>query len=71
MSRIKNTDSIEPGTFVRGARGRIVREVIETRFVSGQWLMARLRDTRNGKSVGWNYLDTMVIVDADGNEVTS
>jgi hypothetical protein len=65
---IRNSETIEPGTLVRVAGGRIVREVLETK-VRGHYLRGRLRDTRTGRSVGWEYLDRMVVVDKDGNEV--
>lgn len=68
--RIRNDETVAPGTFVRGARGTVVHEVIETevRHDAG-WLMGRLRDTRTGRSVGWKYLDTMIRVTADGAPV--
>ena len=56
--RIRNDETVEPGTLVRLPRGKVVYEVIETRFLA-PWLEGRLRDTRTGRSVGWRYLDTM------------
>jgi len=63
--KIRNDESVAPGTLVRGARGTVVHEVIETKMRHG-WLMGRLRDTRTGRSVGWKYLDTMIRVGAGG-----
>ena len=56
---IRNDETVPPGTLVRGARGHVVYEVIETRLRQ-RWLEGRLRDTRTGRSVGWRHLDTMV-----------
>ena len=68
MTNIHNNETVEPGTLVRNARGHVVREVLET-AKPGAYLRGRLRDTRTGRSVGWEYLDNMVRCDAEGNEV--
>lgn len=65
--RITNDDWVPPGTLVQSAttRGQVVYEVLETRM-SNRWLEGRLRHTGTGRSVGWRYLDTMKVVEADG-----
>ncbi len=66
MNTIRNNETVEPGTLVINAtRGRVVREVIETRKRTS-YLEGRLKDPRTGRSVGWHYLDVMVRCDADG-----
>lgn len=60
-------DKIKPGTKVRGGHGVVIYEVLDVE-VRLNWLMGRLRDTRTGRSVGWKYLDTFVVI-PEGYEV--
>ena len=63
--QIRNSDVIAPGTrVVRAYRGTVVFEILETNM-RGPYLEGRMRDTRNGRSVGWHDLIEFRIVDGD------
>ncbi|MFL2002334.1 hypothetical protein [Microbacterium sp. A1-JK] len=69
VAKIRNDETVEPGTLVRSAKGAIVYQVLETR--KHRFLEGRLRDTRTGRSRGWEYLDLMIRCTADGAPVTT